>query len=244
MEYLFIAGCARSGTTAMARLLNQDPRILIGIERYKYIPKATRPPHFYKEKFLNPAATETNMLRADLFEQFRKKWEVGRLQYIGDKVPAYYRLMPHLTQTFPYCKIIFMVRDLLPVASSFNLRAYDSASTSWPIKNDYRRAVKEWNASLDYLKQYIKAGYDKQVFIVRYEHFFSGEIAYLMALYDFLEMEIQPRILKVFERNTKDWASRSSKELTLNEEMRLYLVKHKNDRLEQWINTYIIEKSI
>ena len=51
MEYLFIAGCARSGTTAMARLLNQDPRILIGIERYKYIPKATRPHISTKKNF-------------------------------------------------------------------------------------------------------------------------------------------------------------------------------------------------
>ena len=240
MNNLFIAGCARSGTTAMARLLNRgDQRVLIGIERYKYVPRDIRSAYFYKEKFLNATASETNILREDLFQQFRDKWDAGHLQYLGDKVPAYYRLMPHLAQTFPYCKIIFMFRDLLPVASSFNVRATIETSPTWPRENDYRKAVKEWNASLKCLKQFVDAGHEKQVFIVPYERLFSGETTYLTALYDFLGLEIRPRMYKVFDNNTKDWASRSTKELMLNEEMRLYLAKHKDDKQEQWVNTLI-----
>jgi len=235
MDYLFIAGCARSGTTAMARLLNHDPRILIGIERYKYIPRDIRRTHFYKEAFLNPNEKETNILKERMFQQFRQKWERGQLQIIGDKVPEYYRLMPHLAQTFPNCKVIFMLRDLLPVASSFNVRAYDAASTSWPEENDYRRAVKEWNASLGHLKQAIKMGYGRQIFIIKYEQFYSGKMASLNTSYDFLSLKMRPHFERVFEKMTEGWVTRSSKNLILTEAMRTYLEEHKDHRLEQWV---------
>ena len=176
-----------------------------------------------------------------MFQHFREKWETSQLRIIGDKVPAYYRLMPHLAQRFPYCKIIFMLRDLLPVASSFNVRAYDAASTTWPKENDYHRAVKEWNASLEYLKQAIEMGYEKQIFIIKYEQFFSGEMAGLNTLYGFLGLKMPPHFEQVFEKTTEDWATRSSKDLILDEVMRTYIEKNKNHRLEQWIKTYIKE---
>ncbi|NEP86465.1 MAG: sulfotransferase [Okeania sp. SIO2C2] len=38
-KYLFVCGCARSGTTAITKLLNAHPLIAIGVERYKHYAK-------------------------------------------------------------------------------------------------------------------------------------------------------------------------------------------------------------
>ena len=35
-RFLFVCGVARSGTTVLARLLNNHPQVAVGVERYKY----------------------------------------------------------------------------------------------------------------------------------------------------------------------------------------------------------------
>ncbi|WP_405196631.1 sulfotransferase [Zarconia navalis] len=35
-KFLFVCGCPRSGTTAIAKLLNYHSKVILGMERYKY----------------------------------------------------------------------------------------------------------------------------------------------------------------------------------------------------------------
>lgn len=54
MRPLFIAGCPRSGTTALTRYLNLHPEILLCIERYKYLdPERITPDLFTFKRILN-----------------------------------------------------------------------------------------------------------------------------------------------------------------------------------------------
>jgi len=235
MNYLFITGCPRSGTTALTKFLNGDNRILVGIERYIRIQKSITPEHFLKDRFLHPVKEETaHFEREDMFDAFRVKWDQNTLRYIGDKVPGYHRQLDYLAKTFPGCKILFLLRNLIKVASSYNVRAYDGKN--WPESKDYRRATSDWNESLQGLKQFIDAGFADQVHVVNYESFFSGSQPHLQATYGFLGIERTPAVQQAYNRITNRWEKFSSKSLNLDDTMKAYIEEHKDKALEQWVS--------
>ena len=91
---VFIIGVARSGTTAMADLLNLHPEICIGIERYKF--KFVRrgefdAADFTPERFFDLRARDTNILPHNggrwkaVYSRMRRKFP--RAAVVGDKIP-------------------------------------------------------------------------------------------------------------------------------------------------------------
>ena len=63
--FAFVLGAARSGTTAMADLLNAHGRVCIGIERYKHLFDRTKrldPALYEEERFFAFDASDTNIL--------------------------------------------------------------------------------------------------------------------------------------------------------------------------------------
>jgi len=234
MQYLFIAGCGRSGTTALVHLLNADPRIVLGEERFKFAMDSVTPEHFKENHFFNPIPKETNLPRPALYQRLHERYLKGGIVYIGDKVPRYaYRLL-YLDKMFPGCKILFLLRDLDAVASSFNVRAAD-ADDEWYPESDYREAIKHWHNSMIHMRNFV-AREDKRrrLFAVQYERFYSGEKAYLEALYRFLDMELPPEIIKEYENITADWEKRKNKPLTLDKSMKEFLDAGKDRELEEF----------
>ena len=151
---LFVCGAARSGTTAMARLLNTHPDIVVGIERFKYrllgaqdeIDYASL---FTRERFFSYEPGDTNIdfnkSYVNDFQRMRAKFDSA--VYVGDKIPGLYRRLRFVGETFPHCKVIFIVRDPMLVAASWESRAGDS-DDGWPEHQGYVQAVEEWNRSL------------------------------------------------------------------------------------------------
>lgn len=248
-EFLFIAGCQRSGTTALLHLLNQDERFVIGRERFKHCRREISPEHFREEHFFSPQASETNYRVEKFYEPLRSRWRAGGVRYIGDKVPFYYRELFYLAETFPNCKILFLIRDLERVAASYNARAADPKDKVWKPKRrrgilarfglgpetetmDYRRAAKDWMESLVRFDEFVSSGHEDRIFPVHYERFFAGEESYLDALYDFLELPVTPKARKAFLKITKDWEARSRRPTLLTPEMAQYLASRRDRALE------------
>ena len=198
VRYLFIAGCPRSGTTALTTLLNHDERILLGQERFRKIRKVLEPFHFSEDVFFNPTERETSWampyrretVRPGTFADYqalRSRWRSGSVRILGDKAPYYFRQLERLGRVFPEARFVVLVRDLHEVARSYRDRAANPAD-AWPVENDHRLAVRDWGESLHHAHAFAAQDADR-LLLVSYARFFFGAADELDRLYRFLGLE-------------------------------------------------------
>jgi hypothetical protein len=179
MNYLFLSGAPRSGTSALTELLSSHPDIAIGMERFKfaYAKKSVNRNVFIKKNFFDFKDTETNIndkngKYVDYYSNLLEKY--SGCSIVGDKYPQLYKFWPSLLKEFgSEGKFIFIIRDINDVASSFNVRA-SNPKDKWPEKNDYKKAVEIWNNSLDLANDAIVKGFD--ICIVSYSKLFDLDV--------------------------------------------------------------------
>lgn len=180
-KFLFVCGVGRSGTTALCEALNLHDDIVLGVERYKYkMIGAGFPEHperlFEKERFFSYEEEDTN-IRMDskeckgIYERAYEKFD--NAVFVGDKTPGLYKVLPSLARGFPDCKVIYILRDPITVAFSWQNRA-DKGRPSWPAHNDYKASVIEWNRSLKIISSAREAWGDNMM-LVNYETTFGLE---------------------------------------------------------------------
>ena len=155
-RYLFVVGQARSGTTALARVIGSHPEIVLGLERYKRLIPPERlsayvPALFTREQFFDFSTELTNLTPdagprfAAWYDRLTDKFDTAT--YLGDKLtdPA---VIPALAQQFPDSKFICIVRDVFEVAHSWQVRA-DDPSDRWGAQRGALKAVNHWNRAVE-----------------------------------------------------------------------------------------------
>jgi len=175
MSYLFIGGCARSGTTALWRILSKSQSAVIGMERYVQL--ATRPdefsPDLFKEdRFFDVRPGETwysDISDLPYYGDAQKRFRDAKI--VGDKIPMLCRLLPKIASDFPDVKIVYIVRNLFDVANSYQVRAQQENDPTWGLSRDYRRACIDWNTSLEGLDDWAN---QLPMAVIDYESFFGG----------------------------------------------------------------------
>ena len=178
-RHLFICGAPRSGTTALARLMNTDPNLVVGIERYRdRLMKINSPDLctlFEKERFFKYDADDTavdfNVAHPHLTEISKRKFDTAT--YIGDKVPRLYRRLHHIDAAFPGCIVVYIIRNPIHVASSWQRRA-DAKHDRWPERNGYQQAVIEWNQSLRFAIE-ARSLLGNRIILLSYERIFGNQ---------------------------------------------------------------------
>lgn len=197
-QTIFLIGVGRSGTTAMAELLNKHEDVCIGIERYKF--KFLRRGHFegnefHQDRFFDFQSSDTNIMPKaagkwhETYDHMASKFAHARIR--GDKIPHLFERMDEAAAAFPQARWIYMLRDIGGVASSWNARAANPRD-KWPKKNDYRAAVEVWNrANLMIRRRLARAAARPdepalQLHVVSYGDFFSGDPAAYDGLLKFI----------------------------------------------------------
>jgi hypothetical protein len=156
MKYLFVFGCPRSGTTALARMLNWHPAIALGIERFRDLAKPGKlqeftPALFEPGRLLDIRPTDT---RGAKYNQHLAAKLDGThpIQMVGDKIPYLYLRLDHVCRAFPDAHMIAILRDPEPVALSWQRRA-DEPGDPWPAHQDAAAAFVEWERSVSIISE-------------------------------------------------------------------------------------------
>jgi hypothetical protein len=147
-RYAFVAGCSRSGTTALTRLLNKHPEICIGFERFAKVHRRREltPKHFQPERFWDVRPDDTHYDALTGFRAFHAQ-KIGEAKVVGDKNPHLSNRYKALFRAFPDARVVYILREPFSVAESFERRAGDPGD-GWSEKRDYMAAIEEWNESL------------------------------------------------------------------------------------------------
>jgi hypothetical protein len=182
---LFVCGAPRSGTTGLWRLLVQDPRIVLGMERHgsRLGKKVFSACLYDRAGFFDFTAYPNAARVAHPYYEEEARARFDTAVYIGDKLPLLFRKYDVVTRVFPAAKTVVLLRNILDICESYQARLEDPAD-SWTF--DVADAVTHWNGLLGFLAQ--QRG-NPRIKVLVYEHFLSDAQAY-RDLYDFLGLAI------------------------------------------------------
>jgi hypothetical protein len=213
-KFLFVCGCPRSGTTALWRLMVAHPRIVLGVERYVLFAhqKNKLTPELYeKQKFFDLQPKETfykNLVEfSRYYETAFKRFD--RAEWVGDKIPLLFSRYEDIETMMPGANIIFIVRNIIDVAASYQKRA---DLGTWSKDKDYKQAVAEWRQSIERTLEFT-ANKDRKirVHVISYEDLFL-QTADLRPLFDRLDLdvasEVQTQYRKLIEKSDQLDANR------------------------------------
>lgn len=237
-RHLFIGGCPRSGTSALAFLLNEHPHVALGFERFKRVRAQLDPFHFSAPQFFSPVLAETDIRGELLYRRLRARWEGGSVTVVGDKVPLYTRVLPQLLARFPGARVAVLMRDPLAVARSFARRAEDPQDW-WPAANDHRLAMTMWNEALAAVQavdgERAREGGEEEgrVALLSYEALFCGEERWLEFLLAFAGVPPSTRVQAEYRRLAESWSARAAGP-PAEAELVDYVRAHADSELHSW----------
>lgn len=243
MRPLFIAGPARSGTTALADYLNQHEEILVCRERYKRVVDDIDPSFFTFGRILDyepqPKGGETNVPR-EYHEELLESKDPAKLSWIGDKHPGYVRELKTLAENNPGARFILTYRPVEEVAESFEARSKNPDDSWLGGKNGFRLGVNHWNRAMRSIREFIEGeDTDSEVLVVSYHDFFYRNEDCVPLISRFLEIEFDAAVLAAWREMSSGFeGGRRRKELP-TEKQRAFLEETRDRASEEWVVRYI-----
>ena len=230
---LFLAGLGRSGTTALMEVLVAHPEVALGVERYKRLyPRDDEPVTaelFEERRFFDFTDGLTNLTPeqapewAPHYEEMRAKW--GAARYVGDKMVAI--RLQHVWETLPGARFVCIVRDLEPVAASWEARARNPEDLGWSADQDATKAVAGWNRSLRRVRRAVKQR-PEHAAVVEYDRFFGDPAgASLDRVLAWLGLDRSAGIDAAFQRVHRQYVEKvAPKQRTLSPATLAFLDEH------------------
>jgi len=216
-KYVFVGGCARSGTSVLTSIIGSHQKILLGKERYnKLMHKnsfSLSKAHFAKDRFLTIRDGDTFY---DDFNKFKDHMGIGEkfnnAVFVGLKYPQFDRIYHLMEQQFGAFKYLYIYRNIMDVAESWNRRAENG--DNWPKDKNYLKAVERWNQSLQNTLQQLKNGAD--IICIHYDDLvFTNK--YIQPIFDRLGIPIDVNVLKALKYARKIAPVKKSAKGTLTE---------------------------
>ncbi len=167
----------------------------------------------------------------------RAKWD--RARYVGDKMVAI--RLQHVWETLPEARFVCIVRDLEPVAASWEARAQDPDDLGWAPDQDATKAVAGWNRSLRRVRRAVKQRPDRAV-VVEYDRFFGDERgASLDRVLEWLGLERSPEIEAAFAHAHSTYVEKvAPKQRTLSPETLAFLDQHAEREVWHQLTTQLV----
>lgn len=230
-DQVFVLGCERSGTTALALTLASHFGIVMGMERYRGIyrdackrqdPSALGPELFERERFFTFDPAETRHIPPEtrftaMYEAADLRFDNGYLRWVGDKVfPADEWLYLQLAERFPGSRFILIWRDPVRVANSFELRARNPEDVHWPETNGFELAIDHWNSAVEATEALVERAGPARVLTARAEDLFGGPIDGCHRCLSFLGLEPWDGTDQAWSDHRDAWIELQATELILD----------------------------
>lgn len=236
-KYLFVGGCARSGTSAITKVIGNHREIVLGMERYNNLCEkdnfSLSKEHFVKERFFNIQDSDTFYTDFNRFHYWfpdiYKKFDNS--VYVGIKYTDIHEIIEELKFVFGEIKIIYIYRNIYDVAESWNKRAI--RGNDWPPYKDYIQAVDTWNRSLEIIKSKKEEGCN--IYCVNYEDLFFTRKS-VDVIFKSIDLRVDKNVKKtLLSLRTNAPIFRSRKE-ALNENEIEYIKKNARFELYDFFN--------
>jgi hypothetical protein len=185
--------------------LVSHPRIVLGAERYSTLArdgKGLHPGLFKKKRFFDIRPRDTFYDAAKYRSYYNElKLRFDDAAWVGDKAPWLFRSLSHIDREFPNAHVIVIVRrNLEQVASSYQVRARNTADKTWPSSRDYRAAVEQWNASAKCTLAFLDEIHRRvEVTVVEYSELFERR-ASIEKLFGRLDLDVVPSVEEAYGR--------------------------------------------
>ena len=197
---LFLVGVGRSGTTALAEIFSDHPRVVMGMERFKAL-WANRldeltPELLQRERFLDFGDGLTN-IRPDVDPRWETYYAKQRERfndaaYVGDKMTV--ARMDGIWESLPDARFVCIVREAGHVAASWDARAQRASDVNWPERLNSERAIAAWNRNNTRIRRARRERPD-QVAVIEYADFYGDpEAGSLRRVLDWLGLEFAPEV--------------------------------------------------
>ena len=227
---LFLAGLARSGTTALLRVMNTHPEVVVGMERYKRLFSRgidqLAPALFSRERFFDFTDGHTNQDPEEAarwgvdYAALATKFDAAT--YVGDKMTAV--RFNAVRERLPQARFVFIVRDIDQVALSWDRRAHDATDAGWPARADAQASVERWNTSLRRIRRAVRQ-HPEQARVVEYGRFFGDpDATSLRSVLGHLGLDWGPEVAAGFAHVHREYVdSVADRDRTLPPDLRAFV---------------------
>jgi len=216
-----VTGVARSGTTALAELLNSHARICIGIERFKfrYLRENDYSADlFRRERFFDFRPADTNLLPAvrphwkPVYELMEQKWD--QAEVIGDKVPDLIPTLADFMAANPGFRFICTLRNLKDVGLSWQARA-DKPRDSWPADKGFVQACESWAEQMRILFTLLREQPDirSRLLLLDYDQMYAPGNTTMAVIRGFLGIGPSKSFRRAFTRHEAFFSNRQPSEV-------------------------------
>lgn len=191
--HLIVTGTARSGTTALAELLNAHENVGIGIERFKF--QYLRQHNYSadlleRDRFFDFRAEDTNLRPAvrpawqGVYDSIAEKWDTALV--IGDKVPDMAPILDDYMAQNADFKCIYALRNLKDVGLSWQARANRSRD-AWPAEKGFDLACESWREQTRIIHDIVAAGHLRpRMLVLDYDAIYQDDARTVAAILGFL----------------------------------------------------------
>lgn len=197
-QIVFLCGTPRAGTSALTNMLNKHPEVFIGMERFHNIivSRQLKKEHFDCNRFINIIPGDTHKF-GGLNKQGEALLNCNKAKVLGEKFPKLFQHYDYIFNEFPVAQLVYIIRNPLSVAESYEFRAND-VDDIWPKWQNYLVAIKDWNESVQTTLNLIQKLGTKQICLVEYETIFSDYNS-IQKVFQFLDVHELPNdVLKQF----------------------------------------------
>lgn len=192
-KHLIVTGTARSGTTALAELLNAHEEICVGIERFKFqflLQHNYDAGLFERQRFFDFRKEDTNLRPAirpgwqGVYDLIAAKWDKATL--IGDKVPDLTPVLRRFMAANPDFKYIYILRNLKDVGLSWQARA-NRVRDNWPAGKGFEAACASWEQQMRMLHDLTqKKALRGKILLLDYDRMYDEDSRADQAILNFL----------------------------------------------------------